>query len=292
MSETYEQGLEKMFSAVPVVDRPYPSWMTLGDPNAVVVDVTKKATQDFFDMVSRESGWWDDVWERGEANGTWPQIWGVFGGSGSGKSTLTKELIRFLGRRASLVMCDWYYRAYGSVFDGRPPVVANNYDHPGAIEEGLLRQHIEWLKQGRSVVAPDYDFTRHARSKEGRNPVPVAQIVLVEGILVGHLLKGGPNNRWLDGVIAVDAPWDQCVERRVERDVKRGRKEPESRLQVIDTVKPGHEEYVEPWVAEVREGVYGVPGILVENPDVKTNGGGLPAQMAAKQVMEAWGERI
>ena len=104
-------------------------------------------------------------------------------------------------------------------------------------------EHLKLLKQGRSIHCPVYDYTVHNRSSEVTLIVPT-RVILVEGILIFE-------NRELcdqmDIKIFVDADADVRLCRRIKRDVKkRGRTIESVIAQYLDTVKPMHEQFVEP----------------------------------------------
>lgn len=92
-------------------------------------------------------------------------IIGICGGSGSGKSTVTKKLIDLIGRdKVSVIEQDSYYKDQSNlVFEER---VKTNYDHPLAFDNDLLFEHLEMLKDGKSIEKPIYDFALHNRKKK------------------------------------------------------------------------------------------------------------------------------
>ena len=106
---------------------------------------------------------------------------GIAGGTGSGKTTFAKALLTRLGDKASIIAHDYYYRAHNDIsYEQRTQL---NYDHPDAYETSLLVKHLKALREGKSIEAPQYDFSQHNRSSETLviHPTPV---ILVEGILV------------------------------------------------------------------------------------------------------------
>ena len=118
-----------------------------------------------------------------------------------------------------------------------------NYDHPNAFDTDMLIEHLKQLRQGHSVVCPVYDYTVHDRSKDTIIIKP-ARVIIVEGILIFE-------NRELcdqmDIKIYVDADADVRILRRIVRDVRdRGRSLDSVINQYLATVKPMHEQFVEP----------------------------------------------
>ncbi len=166
---------------------------------------------------------------------------GVGGGSGAGKSCLVARLTeRFADEGVCVVRQDDYYRDRS----GLPPEAraAVNYDHPDAIDSGLLVEQVRELLEGREVRCPRYDFATHSRV--GERLLRPERLTIVEGILVLHweALRS-----LMDVGVFVDAPAGVRLERRLRRDVcERGRTEESVRRQFRETVQPMHEEFVAP----------------------------------------------
>lgn len=166
---------------------------------------------------------------------------GVAGGTGSGKTTVAKEIVRRVGRdRIVIVNQDRYYRDLAHLDDLQRS--HHNFDHPDAIEEELLENHITLLKAGEAAPLPVYDFARHLRmtATEWADPQPV---ILVEGILILAI----PSIReLLDVKIFVDTDADLRFIRRLQRDMaERGRTVDGVVDQYLTTVRPMHLEFVE-----------------------------------------------
>ena len=167
---------------------------------------------------------------------------GVAGGTGSGKTTVAEEIVRRVGKdRIASVHQDRYYRDLSHLDDHHR--VRHNFDHPDAIEEGLLVEHVGLLKSGRPAPLPVYDFTRHVRTPEvdWTQPRPV---ILLEGILV---LAVARLRDLLDIKLFVDTDADLRFIRRLNRDLaERGRSVQSVIDQYLGTVRPMHLEFVEP----------------------------------------------
>ena len=166
---------------------------------------------------------------------------GVAGGTGSGKTTITKRIIKDMGDDISVIYHDNYYNAHDELtYDER---AALNYDHPDAFDTKLFVEHIKQLKAGHPVESPVYDFTIHNRSDKTVTVKPT-KVLIVEGILIFHhpeILEQ------LDIKIFVDTDADVRIIRRILRDVKsRGRSLESVTTQYLTTVKPMHEQFVEP----------------------------------------------
>ena len=166
---------------------------------------------------------------------------GIAGGSGSGKTTLTDNLIARFGGKVSIVHHDNYYRAHDDLtYEERTRL---NYDCPEAFENEMMVEHLNLLRQGRSIHCPVYDFTVHNRSSETELIVP-RPVILVEGILI---FAESALCQLMDIRVFVDTDADVRLARRVLRDVEsRGRTVRSVVDQWQTTVKPMHEMYVEP----------------------------------------------
>lgn len=167
---------------------------------------------------------------------------GLAGGTGSGKTTVARNLLRRLALDwIPILQQDAYYRDLADLDPAQR--TARNFDHPNSIEIELFTDHLGALKGGRSVERPVYDFRRHVRTAETVRIEP-RDVILVEGILLFHF----PDVReLLDVKIYVDTPSDIRLLRRINRDIReRGRTFESVSEQYVRTVRPMHEEFVEP----------------------------------------------
>ena len=166
---------------------------------------------------------------------------GIAGGTGSGKTTITKLLSRRFGTDVSVIYHDNYYKAHNELtYEERAKI---NYDCPDAFDTDLLIKDLITLKNGGDVLCPVYDYTVHNRSEE-TVLVKSAPVIIVEGIL---LLHNEELRSLLDMKIFVDTDADVRLIRRIKRDVaKRGRSLESVLTQYLNTVKPMHEQFVEP----------------------------------------------
>ena len=168
-------------------------------------------------------------------------IIGIAGGTGSGKSTFTNRLKQYFGDNVTVIYHENYYKPHDDLpFSERQDM---NYDHPDALETGLLVRHLEALKQGKSIRCPVYDFTQHTRSDRTILIQP-SRVILVEGILI---LQDERLRELFDIKIFVEADADERILRRVVRDMnERGRELENIIEQYLMTVKPMHYLYVAP----------------------------------------------
>ena len=166
---------------------------------------------------------------------------GIAGGTGSGKTTLMKNLIARFGADVTVLSHDNYYRRHDEMsYEQRCQL---NYDEPAALETELMAVHLDRLRHGEAIECPVYDFTLHNRSQETVHIEP-QKVIIVEGILI---FENKPLRDLMDIKIFVDTDADVRLCRRITRDVnKRGRTLESVLNQYQQTVKPMHEQYVEP----------------------------------------------
>src|SRR5436309_15524277 len=107
---------------------------------------------------------------------------GICGGTGSGKTTVAHKIVDSVGS-ANVVFLqqDAYYRDLGDM----PLEVRHllNFDHPDALDNDLLINHLRTLKAGESIDQPIYDYATHSRTSQKKHIEPRI-VIIVEGILV------------------------------------------------------------------------------------------------------------
>ena len=167
---------------------------------------------------------------------------GIAGGSGSGKTTLTSELLNEYGKdKIAVIEQDSYYKDLSHLSLEKRRTY--NYDHPKAIDITLFQFQLSTLLKGRNINIPIYDFSNHVRLKNTKMIVPLP-VIIVEGILVLYFQE---LRQLMVIKIYIDTPEDIRFKRRFDRDIKeRGRTAESIRKQYISTVRPMHEEFVEP----------------------------------------------
>lgn len=166
---------------------------------------------------------------------------GVAGGSASGKTTIATKLKQQYYDSVLLLCHDSYYCAHDDMaYEERTRI---NYDHPNAFETQRLIDDIKKLKNGIPVNVPVYDYTIHNRAKETVCVEP-KEVIIVEGFMI---FENEALRNLMDIRIFVDTDADERLVRRIRRDVKeRGRTLDSVLDQYINTVKPMHEQFVEP----------------------------------------------
>lgn len=171
-----------------------------------------------------------------------PLIIGLVGGSGSGKTTVARAILDALGGvDAAFVDQDAYYKDLHALpLEERAKV---NFDHPESLDNDLLVAHLSALANGVAIDKPTYDFAHHTRADRTIRVEP-RDVVLVDGIL---LFVDERVRRLLDIKIFVDVPDDIRFIRRMNRDIaERGRTVESIIAQYLTTVRPMHQEFVEP----------------------------------------------
>lgn len=168
-------------------------------------------------------------------------IVGIAGGSGSGKSTFVSGLKEVLGEHCTIIEHDAYYKPHDDLtYDERTKI---NYDEPDAFDWDLFIEQLEALREGKSIEAPVYDYSRHTRSDKTKI-IDSSPIILLDGLLLFHDERIA---EICDLKIFIDTDADTRILRRALRDIKeRGRTLESVTVQYFDTVKPMYEKYIEP----------------------------------------------
>lgn len=168
-------------------------------------------------------------------------IVGIAGGSASGKTTVVNKVKEFFGDNITVIGHDNYYKAHDDMtYEERTQL---NYDHPNAFDTERMIEDVKSIKSGCGVEIPVYDYSIHNRSDKTTYIEP-QRVVILEGIL---LLYDARLRDLMDVKIFVDAPADERLVRRIKRDmVERDRSLQSVLSQYQDTVRPMHEQFVEP----------------------------------------------
>lgn len=170
-------------------------------------------------------------------------IIGIAGGSASGKTSIAQQLYDYFEgyHKVKIIKQDDYYKDQSHLnFEER---VKTNYDHPLAFDTDLLVLDLQKLKKKEPIHKPTYDYTRHTRSDvtetiEGRD------VIILEGIFV---LAEEAIRDLCDILVYVDTDSDIRFIRRLRRDMEeRGRSLDSICNQYMKTVRPMHEQFIEP----------------------------------------------
>ena len=169
-------------------------------------------------------------------------IIGIAGGTACGKTTVVNQLLEELSKdQVNLISQDSYYKYNSHLsYDER---CAINFDHPNSIDFPMLCQHVQQLKMCQSVDQPIYSFEEHNRTGQTLRTEPSA-VLIIEGILV---LTDPQLRDLLDIKLFVHADADERLIRRIKRDtLERGRDLTEILNRYQSTLKPMHDEFIEP----------------------------------------------
>lgn len=170
-----------------------------------------------------------------------PIIIGIAGGTGSGKSTLAENIRKEFANNITMLSHDYYYKSNSNLsFDERKKL---NFDHPDAFDTDLLIEHLTKLKNGEIIYRPNYSFVDLIREEQTFKVIP-KKVILLDGILI---FENKELRDMMDIKIFVDTDADIRFIRRLVRDVRdRGRTIDSVIEQYKTTVKPMHEQFVEP----------------------------------------------
>ncbi len=169
-------------------------------------------------------------------------IIGIAGGTGSGKTTVVNQILNELPEsEVAVISQDSYYKETQELsYEERTKI---NFDHPRALDFNLLVKHLKELRKGNVIEQPVYSFVTHNRTKDTVITHPT-KVLIIEGILIFN----NPELRDLcDIKIFVHADTDERLIRRLKRDIQeRGRDMNEVLNRYQDTLKPMHQQFIEP----------------------------------------------
>lgn len=166
---------------------------------------------------------------------------GVAGGTASGKTTIVNKIAEYFGNDLVVISHDSYYKAHNDMtYEERSQL---NYDHPDSFETERMANDVRDLIKGHRIEVPVYDYTIHNRSDRTVTVDP-KPVIILEGILI---LENKELRDLMDAKIYVDTDADERLMRRIRRDMTERARSIESIMdQYAATVKPMHEEFVEP----------------------------------------------
>ncbi|WP_456422073.1 uridine kinase [Lutibacter sp.] len=169
-------------------------------------------------------------------------IIGIAGGTGSGKTTVVNQILNELPNdEVCVISQDSYYNATTNLsYEERTKI---NFDHPNAIDFDLLVKHLTQLKKGEIIEQPVYSFVTHNRTEDTHITHP-KKVIIVEGILIFNSKR---LRDLFDIKIFVHADADERLIRRTRRDIEeRGRDINEVLSRYQNTLKPMHQQFIEP----------------------------------------------
>ena len=169
-------------------------------------------------------------------------IIGIAGGTGCGKTTVVNQILTELPEgEVGVISQDSYYKDTSHLsYEERVKI---NFDHPRSIDFELLETHLKDLREGKSIHQPVYSFVKHNRTGDTIVTQP-RKVIIVEGILI---LTNPELREMFDIKIFVHADSDERLIRRLKRDIsERGRDIDEVLSRYQNTLKPMHEQFIEP----------------------------------------------
>ena len=172
-----------------------------------------------------------------------PILIGIAGGTASGKTSIADVLLENFKKDNSVCIIkeDDYYKDQTSMpMEER---VKTNYDHPDAFDFDLMLEHLKKLLNCETIEKPTYDYTVHNRSDKTQIVEPT-DVIILEGLFALY----NPEIRKLESIkIFVDTDADIRFIRRLNRDIEeRNRTMKNVMNQYLTTVKPMHEQFIEP----------------------------------------------
>lgn len=168
-------------------------------------------------------------------------IVGIAGGTASGKTTIVRKIKESFGDDIVVINHDSYYKAHNDLsYEDRTKL---NYDHPDSFDTERMIEDVKKLKNNQEVDIPVYDFSIHNRVDATVHIIP-KNVIIIEGILV---LENKALRDLMDIKVFVDTDADERLMRRIRRDMEERARSIDSILtQYRDTVKPMHEQFIEP----------------------------------------------
>lgn len=163
------------------------------------------------------------------------------GGSGAGKTWLAKKIEKALGKNATRLSLDDFYRDRSHLTAKRRSGI--NFDHPRAIDWKNVESVLGKFAEGRSARAPKYNFATHTRAAQGEFVKPKS-LIIVDGL---WLLRRPAVRKLFTCRIFIHCPRRVRLLRRLKRDLQeRGRNRTAIKKQFDRHVAPMHDQFVSP----------------------------------------------
>lgn len=181
-----------------------------------------------------------------------PYIIGITGGTASGKTFVIEALKDAFDGKILVISQDQYYKGERAKHLDRWHRA--NMDEPKAFDNELLEKHLRALLDGKTVLAPVYDF-KLDRQTEAKIPLEPKPVIILEGILIFNDQK---IRDLIDWKVYLEAAPDIRLARRLLRDIEeRGVTIENLRSNIewyVQQVKPMHDKYIHPMkkYADVR----------------------------------------
>ncbi|OAA31241.1 uridine kinase [Kosmotoga arenicorallina S304] len=164
----------------------------------------------------------------------------IVGGSGAGKTSVAVKIKEHFGDAADILSMDDYYKNLESGVDPRE----FNFDSPKAFDFKLFIDHLKALKAGKEIHTPIYSMVTYRRESGISKLFSPKPLIIVEGILILHTEE---LRELFDFSVYIDAPADERLIRRIERDTReRGRSIESIITQYRKFVAPSFKSFIEP----------------------------------------------
>lgn len=172
-----------------------------------------------------------------------PILIGIAGGTASGKTSIAEILKDDFKSTNSIQILkedDYYKDQSHMTYEER---TKTNYDHPFAFDFDLMLEQLKKLMNCETIEKPTYDYTIHNRSDKTEIIEP-SDVIILEGLFALYT----PEIREMEDIkIFVDTDADIRFIRRLKRDiVERQRTMENVTEQYLTTVKPMHDQFIEP----------------------------------------------
>ena len=170
------------------------------------------------------------------------KIIAIAGPTASGKTTLANLLKKILGYNKTVVINqDNYYRDWSHLTKKKRKKI--NFDSLNSFDWKLLLDHLNSLKNGKYILAPQYDFVL-SRRYQRTNRTEAKQFIIVEGLMPYFNKKF---HNLFNYKIYINTNNAICLARRIKRDTKeRGDNIESVCRRYFNDVLPMQKRYVEP----------------------------------------------
>lgn len=172
-----------------------------------------------------------------------PILIGIAGGTASGKTSIAQILKDDFKDTQSVTIIkedDYYKDQSNMTYEER---CKTNYDHPLAFDFDLMTKQLKELLYGHTIQKPTYDYTVHNRSDVIETVEP-SDVIILEGLFALY----NPEIRELEDIkVFIDTDADKRFIRRLKRDIVERQRTMENVMdQYLTTVKPMHDQFIEP----------------------------------------------
>ncbi len=173
-----------------------------------------------------------------------PFIIGITGGTASGKTFVIEALKDAFDGKILVISQDQYYK--GDPVKHMDRWERANLDQPSAFDNENLEKHIKELIEGKTVLAPVYNYQLHKQTK-AKVPLEPKPVIILEGIMI---FNDERLRNLMDWKVYLEAAPDIRLARRLLRDIEERGVTIENLRSTIEwyvqNVKPMHDKYIHP----------------------------------------------